>query len=104
MPTFLTPRIFALEYIKQRFDSDNLHFTSKKDVVTFNLPREVGTFVVNERNVLNLVETILKIFDCPQAGAWKYDPHNIIYERSKDREREGHNHDSNPIVEEYTNK
>ena len=35
LPTFLNPRIFTFEFIRQRLDSDDIHFVSRK--YTFNL-------------------------------------------------------------------
>ena len=37
LPKFLTPRIFALEILMQRFDSNHIHFTSKNQAGTFKL-------------------------------------------------------------------
>ena len=45
LPKFLTPRIFGLEILRQRFDSDYVHFTSRNQVGTFKLPVTVAPVV-----------------------------------------------------------
>ena len=42
LPKFLTPRIFALEVLRQRLDLDYIHFTGKNQARTFKLPMTVG--------------------------------------------------------------
>ena len=47
----LTPRIFALEILRQRLDSDYIHFMSKNQDGTFRLPMIVGPFTIKNKNV-----------------------------------------------------
>ena len=56
LPKFLTPRIFRLEILRQRFDSDYVHFTSKNQARTFKLPVIVGPFTVKNRNTTKIIE------------------------------------------------
>ena len=59
MPTFITPRSFALEYIRQTFVSDQLHFAKHKHSITFKPPKEVVPFLVKFRDARLIVEDML---------------------------------------------
>ena len=52
LPKFLTPIIFGLEILRQRFDLDYVHFTSRNQAGTFKLPMTVGPFTVKNRSVV----------------------------------------------------
>jgi hypothetical protein len=52
LPVFMTPMIFSLEYIRQRLNSDEIHFVPNKYKVNFKLKKEVGPFIVNTRSTL----------------------------------------------------
>ena len=56
LPAFLTLRIFALEYIRQKLASDEQHFIDKKLPKTFRIPTELGPFLVKSRQASNVVE------------------------------------------------
>ena len=46
LPAFLTPRILALEFIRQKMASDDQHFSDKMVTRTFRIPMELGPFIV----------------------------------------------------------
>jgi hypothetical protein len=78
LPIFLTPRIFALEYIRQRLNSDDIHFVSRKYKANFKLKKEVGPFIVNTRSTLQVTTKILSVMGFQQGEVWMYDPHSVI--------------------------
>jgi hypothetical protein len=78
LPTFLTPRIFALEFIRQILDSDYIHFVSRKYKASFKLKKEVGPFIVNTRPTLHVAEKLLQNMGFQKGETWIYDPHAII--------------------------
>jgi hypothetical protein len=78
LPTFLTPIIFALEFIRQRLDYDHIHFVSRKYKASFKLKKEVGPFIVNTRSTLQVAEKLLQDMGFQQGEIWMYDPHAII--------------------------
>jgi hypothetical protein len=67
LPIFLTPRIFALEYIRQRLNSDDIHFVSRKYKANFKLKKEVGPFIVNTRSTLQVTTKILSAMGFQQG-------------------------------------
>lgn len=62
LPKFLTPRLFALEILRQTLDSDHIHFTCRNQAGTFKLPMTIGPFTVKNRNVSKLIEEIMICF------------------------------------------
>jgi hypothetical protein len=78
LPRFLTPRIFSLEFIRQRLNFDYVHFVSRKYKSSFKLKKEVGPFVVNTRTTLQVTENLLQDMGFQQGKIWIYDPHSII--------------------------
>jgi hypothetical protein len=47
LPILLTPGIFALEYIREILNSDDIHFVSRKYKASFKLRKRVGAFIFN---------------------------------------------------------
>ena len=62
LPSFLTPRIFSVEVLRQRLHSDELHFSSKKQTSTFKVPITIGLFTVKNRVVVELIDDIMACF------------------------------------------
>jgi hypothetical protein len=50
------PRIFSLEYIRQRFNFDQINFGTINQKTTFSLPTEVFYFIVKNKSALPCVE------------------------------------------------
>jgi hypothetical protein len=98
LPVFLTPRIFSLEYIRQRMTTDHLHFTQHKQSVTFKLPHEVGPFLVKLITSLSFVEGMLQQF-FEKEKSWIYDPQGIIVARKPML----YKHQLDPIIESTAN-
>jgi hypothetical protein len=59
LPVFMTPNIFAIAYIMQRLNFDEIHFVPNKYKVTFKLKKEVGPFILNTRSTLQVTTKIL---------------------------------------------
>ena len=74
LPVFLTPRIFALEVVRQRLHSDELHFSSKKKTSNFKFPITVGPFIVKNKAAIELIDGIMACFSFSSDEAYKYDP------------------------------
>lgn len=75
---FLTLKIFTLEYITQRLDSNYINFASKKHQVTFKLKKEVVPFNMFTRATEGIVEKMLMDMDFQWGEDWNYDPYDII--------------------------
>lgn len=49
LPKFLPVRIFALEYIRQMINVDEIHFVAAKKKSQFRIKSEIGPFIYNSR-------------------------------------------------------
>jgi hypothetical protein len=74
----LTPRISALEYIRQILNSNDVHFVSRKYKSTFKLKKEVGTFIFNSISKLQVATKVLSDMAFQEGETWIYDPHALI--------------------------
>ena len=66
LPSFLTPRVFSLEVLRQRLQSDELHFSSKKHNSNFKDLITVGPFTVNNRATIELIDDMMACFGFSQ--------------------------------------
>ena len=62
LPTFLTPRIFSLEVLRQRLHSDAFHFASKNQASSFKIPITLGSFTVKHKSAVELIDDIMDCF------------------------------------------
>lgn len=83
LPTFLTPRIFALKVLRQRFNSDYVHFSSNNQATSFKFPIPVGPFTVKSKVTVKLIDEMLVCFNFEEYMACQYDPCQIISNKVK---------------------
>jgi hypothetical protein len=81
LPVFLTPRIFALEFIRQRVISETEHFLKAHKASNLKFSFVVGPFVVKRKSCLPQVQSKLNEFGFTQLQGRRYDPHQIISKR-----------------------
>lgn len=72
-PTLLTPRLFALEILRQRFNSDYIHFSKQNQAASFKMPITIGPFTVKSRSTTQLIEDILTCFGFEEDVSCQYD-------------------------------
>ena len=60
LPAFLTPIIFALEFIRQRFHSEEEHFGAFKKYSNIKFPLKVGSFIFKNKGALVFIEKLLE--------------------------------------------
>ena len=63
LPAFLTPRIFALEYMRQRLHAKEEHFGAFKKSPNIKFPLKVGSFIFKNKGALVFVEKLLENMD-----------------------------------------
>jgi hypothetical protein len=81
LPIFLTPRIFSLEFIRQRIISETEHFLKLHKASNLKFPFIIGPFIVKTRSCLSQIQAKLKEFGFAQLQGRRYDPHQIISKR-----------------------
>jgi hypothetical protein len=62
LPVFLTPKIFALEFIRQRIIFKIENFINLHRASNIKFPFVIGSFVVKSRSCLSQVKAKLKDF------------------------------------------
>ena len=80
LPKYLPMRIFALEYIRQMINSDNIHFVSLKKKQQLRIKGKIGSFIYNNRDVREEADKFLKEMKFDVSFLWQYDLCRIISE------------------------
>jgi hypothetical protein len=77
---YITPRLFSLEYCRQRLASNHLLLFSKSKRASFNLPGEFSSFLIKriDQSVADNINKLFFSFGMKKGELWKYDPHHII--------------------------
>jgi hypothetical protein len=78
---FLTPRIFALEFIRQRVISETEHFLEAHKDSNLKFPSMVGPFMVKNKSCFPHIQSKLNEFGFTQLQGRRYDSHQIISKR-----------------------
>ena len=78
LPVFLTPRIFALEFMRQRLCVEEEHFGAFKKYSNVKFPLKVGPFIFKNKSDVLFIEKLLEVMDFQKEQRINYDPHHII--------------------------
>ena len=83
LPAFLTPRIFSLEFMRQRLCAEEEHFGEFKKYSNVKFPLKVGPFIFKNKSALLVIEKLLEVMDFQKDQRINYDPHHIISQRKQ---------------------
>ena len=83
LPVFLTPRIFALEFMRQILYAEEEHFEAFKKSSNIKFPLKVGPFIFKNKSALVIVEKLLENMDFQKEQKVNYDPYHIISQRKQ---------------------
>jgi hypothetical protein len=103
LPIFLTPRIFSLEFIRQKIISETENFIKYHRESNIKFPFVIGPFIVKSRTCLAQVEAKLKALVFAQMPGKKYDPHQIISRRRKMNKNAPYEHEPIEGLENFVN-
>ena len=104
LPIYLTPRIFTFVVLRQRFNSNFIHFSSKNQVASFKLPVTIGPFTVKNKVVVQLIDEIMACYEFEEDQSCQYDTHHIISDKKKELRRGGYEHKGITEMEKLENK
>ena len=104
LPKYLPMRIFSLEYIRQIFNSDEIHFLSNKKKTQLKIKNQIGLFICNNRNAGKEVEKCLQDFKFNSSFKWNYDPFGVINKLRVKFKLTPFIHESKPEIEKYSNQ
>lgn len=103
LPAFLTPNIYALEYIKKRFASDHEHFAKYHKTITFKLPYTIGPFSAKNRKARDITDDLLKNMKFQKGKKMHYDPYHVILEKREKIRISIYEHQADPELEKVAN-
>ena len=92
LPAFLTPRIFALEYMRQTLHVEEEHFGAFKMSSNIKFPLKVGSFIFKNKGALVIVEKLLENMDFQKEQKVNYDPYHIISLRKQANKNKSFDH------------
>ena len=75
LPTFLTPRVFSMDFIRQKLFVEIEHFLKYKKSNDLKYPWGVGPFTIKNKGAFPMVEGLIKELLFEIEPAINYDPH-----------------------------
>ena len=103
LPTFMTPRIFALEFIRQRLCSKEEHFGAFKKSTDVKFPFKIDPFIFKNKATLNIVENLLEAMEFHKMKRLNYDPRQIILQRRQQNKNKAFEHQSMEGMDKLVN-
>ena len=92
LPIFLSPRIFALEFMRQRLCAKEEHFGAFKNSSNVNFPLKVGPFIFKNKSAMLVIEKLLEVMDFQKEQRINYDPHHLISQRKQSKKNKPFDH------------
>ena len=103
LPKYLPMRLFALEYIRQILNSDEVNFLSEKKKYQFKIKNHLGPFICNNRNAGKQADKCLQDFKFSNSFKFQYDPLRVISKLRVKFKLTPFFHQSKPEIENYSN-
>jgi hypothetical protein len=104
LPKYLPVRIFALEYIRQIMNSDDIHFVSLKKKQQLRIKGQIGSFICNSQGAREEADRMLREMKFFLSFPWHYDPCRIISEMRVKNKNILYVHVSKPEIEKFANQ
>lgn len=82
LPKYLPIKIFALEYMRQMFNSNDIHFVMAKKKSQFHIETQVGPFICNTKTTYEEADKLVKEMKFNLSFTWYYDPW-VLFQNSK---------------------
>jgi hypothetical protein len=104
LPKYFPVRIFSLEYIRQKRNSEDIHFVSLKKKQQLIIKGKIRFFIYNSRGVGEEADRFLKEMKFKVSFLWHYDPCGIILEMRVKDKNVPYVHISKTEIERFANK
>jgi hypothetical protein len=104
LPQYVLVRIFALEYIRQIMNSDDIHFVSLKKKQQLRIKGQIGSFICNSRGTGEEADRMLKEMKFFTSFTWHYDPCGIISEMRMKNKNIPYAYEVKPEIEKFANQ
>ena len=96
-------RIFALEYIRQMLNMDEIHFVAAKKKSQFKIKNQIGPFICNSRVAREEADKLLREMQFNLNFTWSYDPLGVISKLRIENKSTTYFRASTPEIEKYKN-
>ena len=83
LPSFLTDRVFALEFARQRIHTEKEHFLNIKKGCNINFHYTIVPFVVKSNEIVQIITNLLDAMKIQRTESINYDPKGIMVARNK---------------------
>ena len=100
---FLTPRIFSMDFIRQKLFVEIEHFLKYKKSTHIKYHWSVGPLTIKNKGALKMVEGLLRDLGFQTEPAIKYDPHQVISNRRNAQKRKDYKQEEFVGLEEVSN-
>jgi hypothetical protein len=104
LPRYMPVRVFALEYIRQIMNSDEVHFVSLKKKQQLRIKGKIGSFICNNRGAGDEEDKLLREMKFPTSFTWCYDPYGIILDMRVRNKNAPYAHEPRPEIERFSNQ
>jgi hypothetical protein len=101
---YIPVRIFALEYIRQIMNFDDIHFVSFKKKQQLRIKGQIGSFICNSRSAGDEADKMLREMKFFTSFTWHYDPCGIISEMRVKNKNSPYAHEPKPEIERFANQ
>ena len=91
-PSFLTPRIFALEFTRERLCSEEEHFGTFRKSYDVKFPFKIGPFIFKSKYALSIVGKLLEAMYFQEMERLNYDLRHIISQRRQKNKNKAFKH------------
>ena len=93
LPSFLNPRVFSMEFIRQKLTVEIEHFPKYKKSTDIKYPWVVGPLTIKNKDYLPMVEGLLTELGFEIEPTINYDPHQVISNMRTDQRRKPFKHE-----------
>jgi hypothetical protein len=104
LPRYISVRFFALEYIRQIINSNDIHFVSLKKKQQLWIKGKIGSFICNSRGAGDEADKLLREMKFLTSFTWHYDPCGIISEMRVKNKNAPYAHEPRLKIEIFANQ
>ena len=90
LPRFISRRLFALEFLRQRLVAENDNFIKHKKASSMKFVFTLETFVVKSIFVVIAIDQIIRSMSFDTDKALRYDPKGVMHQRRIDMNFKGY--------------
>lgn len=103
LPKFITRRLFALEFLRQRLVAENENFVKHKKASSLKFVFTLEPFVVKSILVANTIDQIIRSMSFDIDKSLRYDPRGIMHQRRIEMNFRGYDTEHDEVLAALAN-